>query len=260
MNNTVQKTIEILKLLASTEEGLTITQIAQKLDLVKTTVFNIIHTLEAQDFLEVDTKTKVYRIGTEAFHIGSAFLKNKSLDSVARPVLFDLRNKTNETVYLAGRRGQSDFIYLMKFRSNSIYQTIFSAGDVRHLLTTALGKAILAALPDEVALACVTEEMYKTSSIPSIYDPDSLKAYLHIVRQDGYATDMTDENSAIACPVAAPILNNEGKVLGAISIVIMENPTSETRIKELGNCVNEAATEISHGLGFAGTDLFYQGR
>lgn len=260
MNNTVQKTIDILRLLAATDEGLTITQIAQQLDLVKTTVFNIVHTLAAQNFLEMDNKTRAYRIGPEVFHIGSAFLKNKSLDSVARPVLFNLRNKTNETVYLAGRSGIHDFIYLMKFRSNSIYQTIFSVGEVRHLLTTALGKAILAALPDEVALSCVTQEMYKTSSIPSIYDPDSLKAYLHIVREDGYATDMTDENSAIACPVAAPILNNEGKVLGAISIVIMEDPTSETRIKELGNCVNEAAMEISRELGFAGTDLFYQSR
>ena len=260
MNNTVLKTIDILKLLATTEEGLTITQIAQQLDLVKTTVFNIIHTLEAQNFLEVDTKTKAYRIGSEAFHIGSAFLKNKSLDSVARPVLFDLRNKTNETVYLAGRSGTHDLIYLMKFRSNSIYQTIFSVGDVRHLLTTALGKAILAALPDETALSCVTEQMYKTSSIPSIYDSASLKEYLHTVREDGYATDMTDENSTIACPVAAPILDNEGKVLGAISIVIMEDSTSEERIKELGSCANKAAMEISRDLGFAGTDLFYQGR
>ena len=66
--------------------------------------------------------------------------------------------------------------------------------------------------------------------------------------------------SAERRPVAAPILNNEGKVLGAISIVIMEDPTSETRIKELGNCVNEAAMEISRELGFAGTDLFYQSR
>ena len=260
MNNTVQKTIEILKLLASTEEGLTITQISQKLGLVKTTVFNIIHTLESQEFLEVDLKTKVYRIGTEAFHVGSAFLKNRSLDSVTRPILFDLRNKTNETVYLAGRSGTHNLIYLMKFRSNSIYQTIFSVGDVRHLLTTALGKAILAALPNEIALSCVTEQMYKTSSIPSICDSTSLKTYLHSVRKIGFATDMTNENSTIACPVAAPILDNEGKVLGAISIVIMEDPTSEDRIKTLGNCVNEAAMQISRELGFAGTDLFYQGR
>jgi DNA-binding IclR family transcriptional regulator len=257
MNNTVSKTVEILKLLSSVQEGMTLTQITHALSIPKSSVFDILQTLVLKELVEVSQeKDKTYRIGIGSFKIGYSYLNNTSADKVARPILADLNSATDETVYMALRSGSNDFIYIMKFKSNSEYQTVYSVGEVRHLLSAALGKAILAALSDDDALDCVTQEMYRKSSIPSIHDPASLITYLHSVRSDGYATDATSENSAFACPVAAPVLDIDGKVLGAISIVVMKDPTSESRIRELGKMVQHAALVISKRLGFLGNDLY----
>lgn len=258
MNNTVLKTVEILNLLSNSSEGMTLTQISHSLSFPKSSVFDIVHTLLSKEIIEVSSEgEKSYRIGVESFKIGSSYLKHKTFDSVARPILSNLNSKTDETVYMALRSGKNDFVYVMKFKSDSEYQTIFSVGDVRHLLSAALGKAILAALPDETALDCVTEEMYEKSSIPDITDPASLIEYLHKARKDGYAVDATTENSAFACPVAAPILNIDEQVIGAISIVVMKNPTSGKRIQTLGKLVQDAAIEISKRLGYMREDLYY---
>ncbi len=258
MNNTVLKTVEILKLLSKADEGMTLTQIANALSFPKSSVFDIVHTLLNREIIEVSSeREKSYRIGVESFVIGSSYLKHKTFDNVARPILSNVNSETDETVYMALRSGKNDFVYVMKFKSDSEYQTIFSVGDVRHLLSAALGKAILAALPDESALECVTEEMYAKSSIPEISDPTSLITYLNKARGDGYAVDATTENSSFACPVAAPVLNIDEQVIGAISIVVMKNPTSEKRIRALGELVQDAAKEISKRLGYLRDDLYY---
>lgn len=257
MNNTLLKTTAILRLLAAHREGMTLTEISSTLNLAESSVFDIVHTLTSEGLLEsLGPNQRAYRIGLEAFRIGYSYLQGTSLDSVARPVLEELNHRINETVFLAMRSGKSHFVYTMKFLSDSEFQTVYSVGAVRHLLSTALGKAILAALPNEQALDAVTEEMYTDCSIPDIYDSTSLLIYLNKVRNLGYAIDYTAENSHAARPVAAPLLDVNNQVIGAISIVAMSAHTSDQRVHELGTLVKQTALKISNGLGYLQSDLY----
>lgn len=257
MNNTVVKTYEILRLIAAEKKGLTLAQIVKALDLPKSTVFNIVHTLEELGMLSLtQDAVPVYRLGIESLRIGLAYLGETSLDSAARPVLSQLCRDTGETVFLSVRSGKTDLVYVMKFLSDSEYQTTYSVGDVRPLLSLAMGKAMLAALPDEEIADIITPEMFAASSIPEIHDQPSLMAYLRRTRELGYAIDLTSENIQLASPVAAPVLDMDGKLAGAISIVIMRSPNDPERIRQLGQKVNAAALRISAGLGYLKTSLF----
>ncbi|MBQ2751441.1 MAG: hypothetical protein IJF25_02605, partial [Oscillospiraceae bacterium] len=149
-----------------------------------------------------------------------------------------------------------DFVYIMKFLSDAEFQTAYSVGSVRHLLSTALGKAILAALPDDQALASVTPQMYSDCSIPDIYDSISLLSFLNNARRMGYVVDATSENSHAALPVAAPILDIDNQVVGSISIVARADRSPEERIKKLGKLIESAALRISNGLGYMKDDLY----
>lgn len=257
MNNTILKAADVLRLLASHSSGMTLTEISSSLSIPKSSVFDIVHTLKHIGYLEVGSdRLHTYRLGLEAFRIGYAYLDGTSLDSVARPQLTELCHRSGETVFMAVRSGKSNFVYVMKFLSDSELQTVYSVGAVRHLLSAALGKAILAALPDDQVLDAVTEEMYRSCSIPSIHDPASLLAFLGDARKKGYVTDETSENSHSVIPVAAPVLDVDGRVLGAISIVAMTLHTSGDRLQTLGGMVRDTALNISHSLGYMGNDLY----
>lgn len=257
MNNTVLKTYDILKLVSKHKDGLSLAQIVKALDLPKSTVFNIVHTLEKVGLLSCEgAGAPVYRLGIEALKIGLAYMNESTLDSVARPVLSRLSRETGETVCLSVRSGDADVVYVMHFLSDLEYQSKYSIGDVRPFLTLAMGKAMLSVLPEEEIRHIITPEMFAECSISSVTDMDSLLTYLDESRRLGYIMESTEENVMFACPVAAPILDIDGHLVAAISIVVMRDPSNPDRVAEMGKKVHQAALDISRRLGFMGKDLY----
>jgi len=256
MNNTVIKTVEILKLISGSEDGMTLAQIVKDLSLPKSTVFNILHTLVAMDMLSVaDGPIPVYRLGIESLKVGLSYLTSNSLDSAARPILTRLSLETNETTFMSVRSGEANAIYVMKCMSGSDYQTVYSVGAVRNMLSIAMGKAMLATMTDEEVRSIIQPEMFLVCNLASIYDMDTLLDYLHKTRELGYVVDATSENPMFASSAAAPVRNLDGELVAAISIVIMHDPTNMTRVHELGRKTAAAALEISRALGFTGDSV-----
>lgn len=260
MNNTLIKSFEIIKLISSHKEGLTLAQIVKELELPKSTVYNIVHTLESIGMLSTtDDKLPTYRLGVEALRIGLSYLSGTTLDSVARPVLSDLCTETNETVFMSVRSGKSELVYIMKYLSNSEFQTISSIGTVRPLLSIAMGKAMLSTMTDEEVAEIITPDAFLYCSIPTITNLSSLLEYLHKTRQLGYAMEATIENPQFASSVAAPVMDINNQLVGAISIVIMHDPYDMNRVNALGKRVNAAALEISKKMGYLKDNLYHSG-
>lgn len=257
MNNTVIKTLDILNLLSVHTEALSLSQISRLLDIPKSTAFDILHTLESRNFVTMsDSRLHLYRLGAETFRIGYAYLQETGLDSIARPILSELRTATDETVFLASYTGGQSMTYTMKFLSSSEYQAVFNTGDSRPLLSFALGKAVLSAYEDERVFRIMNGYDYRQCSVSTITDFESLIAFLRAARQRGYVVDSTQENIQLASPVAAPLLDAGNHVIGAISIVVMNNPDSPARVREMGELVSRTALDISRGLGYQGKSLF----
>jgi len=257
MNRTVEKAMSIIKLVANSQSGLTITEISQTLDIPKSSVFDIVHTFRQTGFLEIDSeRLHTYKLGLEAFSVGYSYLRNLDICEIARPILTKLRDESGDTVFLAVRNGTSYITYVMKLISDSPLQTTSEVGTMNDLLKTGLGKAILSALKDDEALSCVTDEMIKECNNPIIYDRDSLIKYLNETRERGYAVDRGKDFSSLISSVAAPILNSENKVVAAISNVTFLESMSEERRAVLGKKINAAALEISKRLGYLGESLF----
>ncbi len=253
--------MSILRLLAGQEEGLTLTEICEALSLPKSSAFDILQTLAHEGYLEISgRRTPAYHLGLEAFRIGSAYLNSVDLNSAAAPILSSLCQEINETVFMSVRSGAHDLVYVLKYLSQSELQTVSTVGTVRGLLEVAMGKAILAALPNAQALEAVTPDMYQSCSVASIRDPASLIDFLDEVRYVGYVVDGTSENSFPVRPVAAPILDANNTVLGAASVVSVSACNSDERLKELGGIIQRTSLQISQRLGYLGDDLYAQAR
>lgn len=84
----------------------------------------------------------------------------------------------------------------------------------------------------------------------TITDADQFIAHLELVRTQGYAIDDEENEPGIRC-VAAPIWNELGHVVAAISISVPTIRISRKMIQEtLKNQVMDTALEISRKLGF----------
>lgn len=257
MNNTVFKTIEILKLVAANKEGLTLSQIVRQLELPKSTAFNIVRSLVQLDMLRItEDKLPTYRLGVESLKLGLSYLGATSLDTAARPVLSALCRDTNETVFMSVRSGDADLVYIMKYQSEMEFQTICSVGTVRPMLSVAMGKAMLSTMRDEEIRSIIKPDMFSKCTLPFLTDIPSLLEYLRRTRALGYVVDATAENPKYASAVAAPVLDLDDRLVGAISIVIMNDPHNMERVTALGKRVNAAALEISRNLGYMKETLY----
>jgi len=114
---------------------------------------------------------------------------------------------------------------------------------------TAIGKAILAALPPDRREVLLPPEPYPAHTANTITTRRELTMELTSVRSRGYAVDNQEEEIGAAC-LAAPILGSDGRPLGAISVSGLAVRLPERDRPELGALVARWCGDISAQLGF----------
>jgi IclR family transcriptional regulator, KDG regulon repressor len=253
MNNTVIQSIvravDILKCFEDIEE-LGVTEISNKLGLHKSTVFNIICTLERCQYLEKSDNSGKYRLGIELFRIGTKV--DSDLRKIALPYLEDLLARFKETVNLVVR-DREYVIYLEKIESPHSMRISTAVGSRLPVNATAVGKAILSGLPDAELGETVNGLSVARFTANTICDKDKLLASIKKVRCSGYAEDFEELEVGLMC-VAAPIFNHKGKAFAAISV---SGPTSrmlDSIRQEIGKSLGEVARQISTKFGYQPQD------
>ena len=88
LNRTTQRTVEILKMISRTPEGATLDDLCEKLNLPKTSAYDIVTTLAEMGMVNVARGQKQsYTIGLMAYRIGINYTNNLDFISTIEPVL-----------------------------------------------------------------------------------------------------------------------------------------------------------------------------
>lgn len=199
-----------------------VTEVAAHVDVGKSAVHNHLSTLESAGFVTQDGDE--YRLGLKFLDYGGYLRNELAVYETAGPEIRHLADETGELAnLLVEERGQGVYIYREKGKQAVNLDTY--AGLRVPLHSTALGKAVLAHLPEERVDAIVDEYGLPAETEDTIADRDELEEELAAVRERGYATDDEERLKGLRC-VAAPILVADGTVLGAISV---SAPTSRMR-------------------------------
>jgi len=101
----VHKAFEILKLVSSTNEGMGISEIARNLNMAKSTVHGMTSALEELGAIIRDPTTKQYTLGFTLFELGKKAYSQIDLKDLARPVMEDLMERTETSVFLGVLNG-----------------------------------------------------------------------------------------------------------------------------------------------------------
>ena len=209
------RTIKILELVAEHANGLTMSEIANELDIPVTSVNDIVKALAEMEMLDlIDTRSKAYGIGLKAFYIGNAYINNTSLIDRAKPIVEELGGLLNKTVFL-GKHANGKVTYLYKHEAPGLLITTCSIGSQTTMHNTALGKSILAY--DLDALEWIEKKPLKQKTANTITQIEDLRAELEQVREQGYAIDDREHNEHLFC-IGAPIFDSSGRVIAALSI------------------------------------------
>lgn len=218
--------------------------LAQALGLSRSTAHRILSVLAREGYLRHEPR-KGYFLGPKLIRLGFKAYGSLHLPSLARPHLEALRDATLETVHLAVLDGK-EVVYVDKVPGKRELVLASQIGSRFPAQTTALGKVLLAFLPEERWREAFHPGLARTSR--SITDYPRFREELLATRARGYALDLEENEPGVRC-VAAPILNGRGEPVAAVSVSTAALYLDEARIPEVAERVKEVARRISQELG-----------
>ncbi len=140
--------LEVLRAFTPAEGLLGNQEIAQRTGLPKPTVSRLTYTLTKLGHLTHVPRLGKYQLAPAALAIGYSTLANMRIRQVARPFMQELANLTDAAVSL-GSRDRLNLIYVEHCRSERSVILRLDLGSRIPLATTAMGRALLAALPEK---------------------------------------------------------------------------------------------------------------
>jgi DNA-binding IclR family transcriptional regulator len=242
----VGKVLRILEALDASPTGLQLREIAQQTNVNKSTAYRFVAHLANEGYLFRDD-TGAYIVGPKLARLGAGIAYHATLRKISRPVLTLLSKETAETVNLGVLDGH-DVLYLEVMESPHSFRMASQPGMHRPLNCTALGKVLLAFLPAdhrEEILPMLTFERATPRTIPNLA---RFRSELVRVAEQGYAMDDQETDLGARC-VAAPVLDESGKVAAAISVSGPITRMSRDRIQAFALATRRAARIISVRLG-----------
>ncbi|MDC3414829.1 IclR family transcriptional regulator [Terrihalobacillus insolitus] len=247
MVKSVSRALDIIHLISSNKDGLGVTEIANQIDINKSSVYRILSTLAQYGYIEQEEEKGRYKLGYKFLEISTNLLDSIDLRSEARPYLLELEEETNEVIHLVVF-DQDEVVYIEKLEGNETLRMHSKVGKRAPVHCTSVGKAILAHLPTSVVLDIMERSGMPAHTDKTITDKEAFLRELIEVKKRGYALDLEENEFGIIC-IAAPIFNHLGKVTAAVSVSGPTIRMTDNRIEQLKACMIETGKNISTRLG-----------
>ena len=229
-----------------------VSEFSRELDLSRSTAHRYVTTLAQLGYLQQDHESKRYRLGPKVLDLGFSALSAMDLLEIAAPHLRRLSDDTQRTVNLAILEG-TDVVYVERYRASRPGQQEIDlnlhVGARLPAYCTAMGKAILAFLPEDRLAKLIRRIDFEQRGPNTIVDVGAFREALAGVRETGLAVN--DEELAYGLrSIAAPVLSHTGEPTAAVNLAVHRTMASmEELLAHYGPPVTEAARAISESLG-----------
>ncbi|TYO65832.1 helix-turn-helix domain-containing protein [Bradyrhizobium hipponense] len=243
----VDRALSILETLAEDDEGYRLSDLAVRTGLSASTVHRLLATLESRRFVQFDRAESKWHVGVRSFTVGASFARRRNFTAQAIPYLRKLRDLTRETANLAVVDDEF-IIVLTRMESREIMRSLTKVGGRVPMVTSGVGKAVLATYSDEDVGAVIRHHGMPRLTEKSIVRPSDLFKELATIRKQGFAIDDEQASMGLRC-IAAVVYNDCAEPLAAISVSGMTSRLTDDRLPEIGQIVCEVAGELTVALG-----------
>lgn len=243
---TLKRGLAMLQCVGHAREA-TILDIADKLGLSRSTVYRIADDLRALGYLEVNSRTGRFRLGSQAIQLGVAALQSSDIMQIAPGMLQFLLETTRESVNLAVFDTDSMILVYREQGPQSV--TISSRlGARRPMHASGLGKAFLLAMKEAERKTLIGRLKLERCTPHTLVTARDLERDIAAAQNRGYTIDRMEFEVTLAC-CAAPVYDHRAVPVATISV---SGPAERImpQVERIGSLVAETASAISKRLGY----------
>jgi IclR family acetate operon transcriptional repressor len=244
----VARAASLLNLIADEgAKGLSVTEIALRLSVAKSTALALARTLASAGLLRGIEPGPRYVLGLNLLRLGDLVGQQTSIAELGLPTLRDLSSATGMTARLAmNEAGYPVFLERIDGEGSIRFHAPLGQREQPH--ATAAGKAILATLDDAEVRRVLAEAGMARYTPKTLTDVEALLFELERVRAEGYALDDEEEAEGVFC-VGSAFFDHQGVCAGALSVTGLKVDVPLREVRQLGITVREHADQLSTMLG-----------
>lgn len=174
------------------------------------------------------------------------YVNEMNLVSQCSIYLQPIAEKFNKTAFVAVLNG-TKIVYIHKYVARNARLASCAIGTRKDAYATALGKAILAFLPDDEQSEILDKTHFEALTNFTITSKEKFVEELRKTKELGYSLDNRELEDITSC-CGAPIYDYNGKVIAAVSLSDIYNENIDDR--QVGEELKQVAMEISRSLGY----------
>jgi IclR family pca regulon transcriptional regulator len=222
----------------------TLTEIANITALSPAAARRCLHTLEELGY--AGRVGRRFFLRPRVLELSAAYLDSVNPEALAREYLQEVASASGQSSSLAVLDGQ-DVIYLARVGARRIVRLEASVGTRYPAYATALGRVLLAGLPEDELADYLGAVELKPLTRRTITDRDKLHKAIEAAGEDGYSI-VEDELAIGVLSIAVPVANKAGEVVAAINCSAQTGETSQKALKQHLPILRETAARISGAL------------
>lgn len=249
MSQSLERGLESMIFL-STRKSVGVTELAEELQINKSTAFRILETLQKFNMVEQNKSTSKYKLGPAILRLSEQIYKNLNIISIAKPYMIKLAEEVGESVHLCILSNDKAVI-IEQIVTNSRLIVNAKIGNNEPLNSSSVGKCLLAFTNEPMRGIILSRLNYEKFTDKTIIDAEHLIEELSIIKSHGYAIDDGEMSDEIRC-IAAPIFNHLGEVIYSIGISGPNGRMTEKKVEIIISNLLIVTNAISINLGYIG--------
>lgn len=237
----VERAIDLLNCFSPQKSELTLNDFVKKTSLNRTTAFRLLNSLKDKNLIIKNEDTNSYQLGIAFINFGQIVSENLNIRKIALPTLLKLAEKTKETVSLNIIQ-ERNRICIEKAEGTEDIRQFIRLGHPYPILKGASGKLLLAFSSPAFIEDALTEGAFKGNR-------KEFQEEMKTIKKKGYAFSM-NERVIGAYAISAPIFDNDGNLIGGLSISGSSARMNEQMEKHFIHEAIKSAEKISEQMGY----------
>lgn len=247
-NHTLERAAALLDCFTQEQPEHGVRDLARKLNWSTSTTGRLLVSMKDIGILSQNANTRAYSLGGKVLAWAGVYTATMDVRNRALPLLETLYRQTNETISLYVLEG-NERVCVERFESPHNVRVVARIGRRLPLHAGSAGKVFLAFLSEARREEIILSGRLEPCTAKTIIDPDRLREEVHRIRKQGYAIS-EGEWILEASGVAAPVLNQSGEIIAAVTISGPTQRFDHEHVKQYTDLVLRVAMQISQEIGF----------
>lgn len=239
--DSARRVLQILLSFSEAKPEATVQELAAATSITVSSAYRYVSLLREMALIE-ERRRGVYVLSPRVLTLARASAASQDVVSLARPILHELTDVTNETSFLVRRVGDSAVCVESVLPDQQI-RLSFSPGELMPMHRGASAKVLLA----DLSAAKRDRYLDRVTPLMSKAERDRLRRELEEIRDSRYAESTAEVDEGVWA-AAAPVLSGS-RVVAALSIVALQYRTDQAKRDLISDLVKSAATRLSELVG-----------